>query len=102
MIARHEQHECDTSAIRWRHECNTNATRMTRVRHKCYKSNTSATRVKSFDFDNETSGNIFPHPYISYIANKRLLVEEQLHFKKYLSVISRFHDIMRLKCAPQK
>ena len=32
----------------------------------------SATRVKNFDFDNETSENIFSHPYFSYMANQTL------------------------------
>ena len=45
--ARHEQHECNTSATQVRHEgheqheCYT-----TRVRHECYTNDTSATRVK--------------------------------------------------------
>ena len=68
----------DTSATRTarvqheRHECDTSATRARRVRHECYR----ATRVKILDFDNSKSENIFSHPYISYMANKRLQVEE--------------------------
>ena len=45
---------------------------------------TSATRKKSFDFYNDTSANIFSHPYISYIASKRLQGDEQFHFLNYL------------------
>ena len=37
-----------------------------------------------FDSDNDTSENIFSHPYISYIANERLEREEQFHSKNYL------------------
>ena len=33
----------------------------------------SATRVKNFDFHNNTSENIFSRPYISYMANERLI-----------------------------
>ena len=47
--------------------------------HECYMKDTSATRVKSFDFDNDTSKNIFSHPYISYRANERLQGEKQFH-----------------------
>ena len=49
--ARHERHECDTSATPTT-ECDTNATRTTRVRHE----------LKNFDFDNDTSKNIFHIP----------------------------------------
>ena len=35
----------------------------TQVRHERYTKDTSATRVKNFDFDNDTSENIFSHPY---------------------------------------
>ena len=60
------------------------------------------TQVKNFDFDNNMSENIFSHPCISYIANKRLQGEEQFHFKNYLLEIPRSHTKMRLKSAPQK
>ena len=40
----------------------TSVTRTTRVRHKW----------KNFDFDNDTSENIFSHPYIGYMANEIL------------------------------
>ena len=76
------------------HECQTRATQVRYKQHECDTSNTSATRttrVKNFDFDNNTSENmfshpenIFSHPYISYIANERLQREEQYPFKNYL------------------
>ena len=52
----------NTSARHEQHECNTN--------------DTSETRVKNFDFDNNTSENVFSYPYISYMVNKRLQGEE--------------------------
>ena len=73
---RHVHHGCNTS--------NTSAIRMTRVQQECYTNDTRATRVKNFDFDNDTSENIFSHPYISYRANEILQEEEQLHSKNYL------------------
>ena len=39
--------------------------------------------MKNFDFDNDTSENKFPHPYISYMANERLQGEKQCHSKNY-------------------
>ena len=53
------------------------------MRHECYTNETSATRVRNFDFDNDTSQNIFSDPSI-YIANEILQGEEQFHSKKYL------------------
>ena len=38
----------------------------------------SATRVKNFDLNNDTSENVFSHPYISYMANERLQGEEKI------------------------
>ena len=58
--------------------------------------------MKSFDFDNDTSENIFSHPYISYMANERLQREEQFHSKNYLLEMPRSHAEMRFKSAPQK
>ena len=58
--------------------------------------------MKNFDFDNDTSENIFSHPYIIYIANKRLQGEEKFHSKNYLLEMARSHAKMRLKSAPQK
>ena len=68
----------------------------------CYTNDTSTTRVKNFDFDNDTSENIFSHHYISYMANERLQGEEQFHSKNYLLEMPRSHAKMRLKSAPQK
>ena len=85
--ARHERHECDTSdtsVTQVRHKrpkCNTSATRTTRVRHECYTNDTSATREKDFDFDDDTSKNIFSHPYIYYLTSERLQGEEQFYSK---------------------
>ena len=84
------------------HKCDTSATRTKRVRNKCYTNGKSATRVKNFDFDNNTSKNIFSHPHIYYMASERLQEEEQFHSKNYLLEMSRFHAKMRLKSAPQK
>ena len=39
---------------------------------------TSATRVKNFDLNNDTSENVFSHPYISYMANERFQGEEKI------------------------
>ena len=58
--------------------------------------------MKNFDFDSDTSKNIFLHPYIYYMASERLQGEEQFHTKNYLLEMSRFHAKMRLKSAPQK
>ena len=102
------RHECDTndtSATRVRHkrhECDTNAARTTQVWHDCCTNDTSATQVKNFDFDNDTSKNIFPHPYIYYMASERLQGDEQLHSKNHLLEIPRSHAKMFLKSVPQK
>ena len=55
----------NTSARHKRHKSNTRATWTTRVLHKRHECDTSVTRVKNFDFDDDTSHNIFSHPYIS-------------------------------------
>ena len=55
------------------------ATLTTQVRHKCYIYDTSAARVKNFDFDNNTSENIFSHSYSSYMENEKLQGEEQFN-----------------------
>ena len=94
------QHECDTSemsATRVRHKRQECKTGLTRVLHK----DTSATRVKNFDFDNDTSKNIFSRPYIYYTASERLEEEEQFHSKNYILEMPRFHAKMRLKSAPK-
>ena len=79
------------------HECDTSEMSATRVLHK----DTSATRVKNFDFDNDTSENIFSRPYIYYTASERLEEEEQFHSKNYILEMHRFHAKMRLKSAPK-
>ena len=94
----HERHKCNTRATGVRdgqHECNTR-------QHKCYTNNTSATLVRNFDFDNDTSENIFSHLYIRYMANEGLQREEQLYSKNYLLEMPRSHTKMHLKSAPQK
>ena len=60
---------------------NTSATRVRQKQRECYTNNTSATLVKNFDFNNDSGENIFPDPYISYIANERLQGEEKVHSK---------------------
>ena len=62
----------------------------------------SPTRVKNFDFHNNTSKNIFSHPYICYTASEKLEGEEQFHSKNYFFEMSLFHAKMRLNSAPQK
>ena len=51
------------------------------MRHECYTNDTSATQVKNFDFDNNTSENIFSHSYIYYMASERLQGKEQFNSK---------------------
>ena len=72
------------------------------MQHECYTNGTSAKRVKNFDFDNDTSKNIFSDPYIYYMVSERLQGEKQFHSKNYLLKMPRFHAKMRLKSAPQK
>ena len=59
-----------------RYECYTKGTSATQVLHERH---ISAARLEHFDFDNDTSKNIFSHPYIYYIAGERLKEEEQIH-----------------------
>ena len=63
---------------------------------------TSATWLKNFDFDNDTSKNIFSYPYIYHIASKKLEEDEQFHSKNYLLKIPCSHAGLRLKSVPQK
>ena len=69
--ARHERRECntnDTSPIRGQHEqheCNMSETGATWVPHECNTNDMSVARVKNFDFDNDTSENIFSHPILA-------------------------------------
>ena len=60
----------NTSPRHKRHECDKNTTRTARMRHECNTNDTSATRVKNFDFYNETSENIFPHPILALWQTK--------------------------------
>ena len=83
-------------------KCDTSAARTKRVRRECYTNGKSATRVKNFDFDNDTSKNIFSHPHIYYMASERLQEEEQFHSKNYHLEMPPFHAKIRLKGAPQK
>ena len=92
----------ETRATRVRHKCNTSATQTTRMRHECYTNDIIATRVNYFGLANDTSNNIFSHPYIYYTASERLQGEEQFHSKNYLLEMPRSHAKMRLKSAPQK
>ena len=55
--------------------CETQATRVLHERQECDTS-------ENFNFDNDTSENVFSHPYIRYIANQRLLGEEEFHSKE--------------------
>ena len=75
--------------------CETQATRVLHERQECDTS-------ENFNFDNDTSENVFSHPYISYIANQRLLGEEECHSKNFLLEMPRSQSKMRLKSAPQK
>ena len=59
----------------------------------------SATQLKKiFDFDNETSENIFSHPYISYMANERLQRGEQLRTENYPLEMHRSNPNTSEKC----
>ena len=85
-------------------------TRATWLRHVCYTNDTRATRVKNLDFDNDTSGNIFSHQFISYIANERLQGEgnfilrmcskselQKLNFAMAKSCIKYLYTILQLQ-----
>ena len=56
--------------------------------------------MKNFNFDNDTSKNMFSHSYIYYMASERLQGEKQFHSKNYVLEIPHLHDKMRLKSAP--
>ena len=58
--------------------------------------------MKHFDFDNDTSGNIFSHSCSRCMANESLQREEQFHSKNYILEMPCTHAKMRLKSAPQK
>ena len=95
------RHEC-TRVRHERHECDRSATRTTRVRHERHECDASVPWVKNFDFDNDTSENIFSHSRIRYTANERLQEEVQFHSKNYLLEMLRSHTKMPLKSASQK
>ena len=65
------------------------------MQHECDTS-------ESFDFDKDTSENIFSHPYISYISNERLQEEEHFHSQNYLLEMLHSYAKMRLKSVQQK
>ena len=103
--ARYEQHECDTSETRTtrvQHECDASVSRTTQEQHECHTNDTGVTRAKSFDFNNDTSENLFSHRCNCYMASERLQGEEQFHSKNYLLEMLRSYRKMRLKYAPQK
>ena len=58
--------------------------------------------MKNFDFDNETSENIFLHPYISYIANERLQAQKQFHSKSYLLEMHLIHWFWEIELISKK
>ena len=91
----HDSHMSATWATRTWHECYTNDTSVTRVLHERRECDTS------FDFHNDTSENIFSHPYINYMANERLQGEQQFHSNNYLLEMPHSHAKMPLKSAPQ-
>ena len=74
----------------------------TSARHERQECDASATRVRNFDFDNDTNENIFPNPYIGYMANERLRGEEQFHSKNYVLEMPHSYAKMHLKSALQK
>ena len=88
--------------------CDTSVTRVRHKQHGCEMNDTIVTRVKNFDFDNDTSENIFSHPYTSYMANERMKdYKERNNFilrsaKDYLLEMPPSHAKMRLESAPQK
>ena len=60
---------------------------------------TSATQARNFDFDNDTSENIFSHLYISYTTNERLQGVEQFHSENYVLEMPRSLTKMGLTSA---
>ena len=73
------------SKFRHFYECQARATRVRHEQHECDSNcDTSATRVENFDFDSDSSKNIFLHPYIYYMAREGLQGEEQFYSKNKL------------------
>ena len=62
----------------------------------------SGTQVINFDFDNNNSKTIFPHPYNYFMVSEILQGEKQFHSKNYVLEMPRFHAEMHLKSPPQK
>ena len=91
-----------TQATRMQHEWDTSNTSATPVQHQCYTKDTSATRVKNFDFDSNTSKNIFLQTYIYKMATERLQGKKQVYSMNYLLEMPCFHAKIRLESAPQK
>ena len=58
--------------------------------------------MKNFDFENDTSENIFSRPYDCYMKNERIQREEQFHSKNYLLEMTCSHAKKFLKSVPQK
>ena len=86
----------------------TSDTNVTLVWHEFNINDTSATQVRNFDFDNDTSENIFSQPYTSYMTNERLQWEEQWEWRRKMrekiqeEEMTRSHAKMCLKSAPRK
>ena len=57
-----------TQVTQMQHECDTSDTSATRVLHERHECDTS----EKFWFCNDTSKNLFSHPYIYYMASERL------------------------------
>ena len=70
--ARYEWHECNKSNI--------NETLVRHKQHGCEKNKTILTQIKNFDFDNNTSGSIFLHTYISYMTNRKIIRGGKISF----------------------
>ena len=74
----------------------------TRVLHERHEYDMIVALMKKFDFDKDTSENIFSHHYIGYMANERLQGDEKFHSKNYLFEKPCSHAKMRFTSAPQK
>ena len=66
--ARHKRH----CAIPVRDKCDTSAMQVQHEQQECDMNDTIATQGENFDFDNNKSENVLSHPYINYMANKRI------------------------------
>ena len=61
-----------TCAIPVRDKCDTSAMQVQHEQQECDTNDTIATQGENFDFDNNKSKNVLSHPYINYMANKRI------------------------------